>query len=154
MNSNREITYHSIGIIHSPFKSVSGIPVQPTMGKGLEGTVEIFPEYCDALVDIEGFSHIVLIFHLHLSKGYSLRVVPYGESTLRGLFTTRSPRRPNPIGISIVRLAKVNDCILHIRDLDIVDGTPLLDIKPYIPFLDERHDAHIGWISQKAQKKR
>jgi len=150
----KEIRYEPIGIIHSPFKEPQGMPIQPTGAAGIAGTIELNPEYADGLQDIEGFSHIILIYHFHLSKGFSLLVKPFLDKTLRGLFSTRAPGRPNPIGISIVRLVKKDGATLHIENLDIVDGTPLLDIKPYVPELDGLKPERTGWLSQKAHKAR
>ncbi len=147
-----EIRYKPIGVIHSPFKDVQGMPIQPTGAMGIAGTIEIEPGYCDGLKDIEGFSHIVLIYHFHLSDGYSLLVKPFMDDSLRGVFSTRAPRRPNPVGISIVRLVKVEGSTLHIENVDIVDGTPLLDIKPYVPEFDVQKNVRIGWLSDKADK--
>jgi tRNA-Thr(GGU) m(6)t(6)A37 methyltransferase TsaA len=148
----KKITYNPIGIIHSPFNDVKGMPIQPAGARGVAGTVEIKQEYVDGLKDIEGFSHIILIYHFHLSKNYSLKVKPFLDDNLHGVFATRAPRRPNPIGISIVRLVKVEGCILHIEDVDIVDGTPLLDIKPYVPEFDIHETQKIGWLSEKVKK--
>ena len=126
-----KICYKPIGIIHSPFKEPKEAPVQPTMGKDIEGKVEISPEYADGLKDLDGFSHIILICHLHLSKKAPLAPLllkPHRGKGKRGVFATRSPDRPNPIGILVVRLVKIKDNILFIKDIDMVDGTPLLDI--------------------------
>jgi len=131
-----EIKYQPIGIIHSPFKEPRGTPIQPTAAKDVEGTVEVFPEYAEGLKDVDGFSHLILIYHFHLAKRVSLKVKPYMDNNLRGIFATRAPPRPNPIGLSIVQLIKVERNMLHIRDVDVVDGTPLLDIKPYVPEFD------------------
>jgi tRNA-Thr(GGU) m(6)t(6)A37 methyltransferase TsaA len=144
-----KIKYMPIGIIHSPFKKLQGIPIQPTAAKGIKGTVEIFPEYIEGLKDIEGFSHIILIFYFHLSKKTDLKVKPYMDEQTRGVFATRAPSRPNPIGLSVVRLVGVEGTILHIKDVDIVNGTPLLDIKPYVPEFDGIEVAKIGWLEQK-----
>jgi len=148
----KEIRYTPIGIIHSPFKEPRGMPIQPTAAKGVRGTVELRPEYVDGLKDIEGFSHIILLFHLHLSQDYSLEVRPFLDDHLRGVFATRAPRRPNPIGISTVRLVKVEGRVLQVEDVDIVDGTPLLDIKPYVPEMDGRNADRIGWLTGKVDK--
>ncbi|RLG40287.1 MAG: tRNA (N6-threonylcarbamoyladenosine(37)-N6)-methyltransferase TrmO [Thermoproteota archaeon] len=144
-----EIRYRPIGIIHSPFKDVRGMPIQPTGAKGIFGTVEVFPEFCEGLKDIEGFSHIILVYHFHRSKGYSLLVKPFVDDQKRGVFATRAPRRPNPIGISVVRLVRVEGCTLHVEGVDILDGTPLLDIKPYVPEFDARNNVRIGWLEEK-----
>jgi tRNA-Thr(GGU) m(6)t(6)A37 methyltransferase TsaA len=143
-----EITYRPIGVIHSPFKSKEGVPIQPVYGKGVEGYVEIFPEYAEGLKDLDGFSHVILIYHFHLSSGYDLLVKPFLDNEMRGVFATRAPKRPNPIGISIVRLKEINGSIVRISDVDILDGTPLLDIKPYVPEFDNRTDVKVGWLEK------
>lgn len=152
-----EITYKPIGIIHSPFKEVEGTPIQPTGAVGIKGTVELFNEYCNGLKDLDGFSHIILIYHFHLSKEYSLEVKPFLDVEKRGVFATRSPVHPNPIGISVVRLIELKGSTLNIEDIDIVDNTPLLDIKPYVPDFDHRSDVRAGWLSGRSsnvQRKR
>jgi len=147
-----EIKYRPIGVIHSPFKEPKGTPIQPAGAKGINGTVEIFPEYTEGLKDIEGFSHIILLYHFHLSKGAALIVKPYMDSEAHGVFAMRGPSRPNPIGISVVRLVKVERNTLQIQDVDIVDGTPLLDIKPYVPEFDTREVERIGWLGKSVHK--
>jgi len=148
----KEVRYKPIGIVHSPFKKPQNVPIQSVASKGIKGSVEVAREYVKGLKDIEEFSHIILIYHFHLSRPYSLLVKPYLDKNLRGLFSTRSPSRPNPIGISIVRLTKVEDNILYIQDVDIIDGTPLLDIKPYVPKFDQRKAARIGWLKNKIKR--
>ena len=148
----QEIRYRPIGVIHSPFKQTKGMPIQPAGARGVAGTVEVIPEYGDGLKDLDGFSHIFLLYHFHLSQGYSLRVKPYLDDSLRGVFATRAPRRPNAIGISVVRLVGIEGCTLHIEDLDIADSTPLLDIKPYVPEFDQREAERTGWLAGKAEK--
>jgi len=150
----REIKYHPIGVIHSPFKEVEGVPIQPTGAQGVKGSIEVFPEYCAGLKDVEGFSHIILVYHFHLCKGYSLLVKPFMDKEPRGVFAMRGPARPNPIGISTVRLLSLEGCTLHIEEVDIVDGTPLLDIKPYVPDFDWRRAERIGWLSEKSKNVR
>lgn len=147
-----ETRYQPIGIIRSPFKQPCGTPIQPAGAGDVEGTVEIAPEYVDGLKDLEGFSHIILIYHFHLAKGYSLAVKPYMDDKSRGVFATRAPSRPNPIGISIVRLVKVDKNRLHIRGVDMVDGTPLLDIKPYVPQFDAPRTERLGWLDRVVDK--
>jgi len=147
-----EIKYKPIGVIHSPFKEPRGTPIQPAGAKGTSGTVEIFPEYAKGLKDIEGFSHIILLYHFHLSKRSALLAKPYMDNETHGVFAMRGPSRPNPIGISVVRLVKVEGNKLHIQDVDIVDGTPLLDIKPYIPEFDIREVERIGWLEKSVHK--
>ena len=147
-----EIKYKPIGVIHSPFKEPKGTPIQPAAAKGINGIVEVFPEYAEGLKDIEGFSHIILLYHFHLSKGSSLIAKPYMDNETHGVFAMRGSNRPNPIGISIVCLAKVEGNMLHIRDVDIVDGTPLLDVKPYVPEFDIREVERIGWLEKNVHK--
>ncbi|MCD6108126.1 MAG: tRNA (N6-threonylcarbamoyladenosine(37)-N6)-methyltransferase TrmO [Thermoplasmata archaeon] len=146
------IKYKPIGFIHTPFKEPKGVPIQPVAGKDIEGKVEILPDYVEGLKDLEGFSHIILIYHLHLSKKPSLLVKPYMDEKLRGVFATRAPSRPNPIGLSIVRLVKIKGNMVYIKDVDIVDGTPLLDIKPYVPEFDLREVNRIGWLEKNIYK--
>ncbi len=145
------IKYKPIGIIKSPFKKLEGMPIQPIGACGVTGEILINKEYMDGLIDLDEFSHIILIYHLHLSNGYSLRVKPFLDDKMHGVFATRAPKRPNPIGLSVVRLIKVNGNILHISNVDIVDGTPLLDLKPYIPHFDkeESEELCIGWFEDK-----
>ena len=143
------IEYRPIGVIHSPFSEAQGIPIQPRFGRGIEGTVTIFPEHVEGLRDLDGFSHITLLYHFHRSSGYALTVRPFLDERKRGLFATRAPRRPNPIGISTVRLVGIEGTTLHIVDLDILDGTPLLDIKPYVPAFEHPEAIRIGWLTGK-----
>jgi len=147
------IKYRPIGIIHSPFKTPQGTPIQPTAAYNVKGTIEIFPEFVEGLKDLDGFSHIILIYHFHLVSSFSLLVKPYMDDNFHGVFATRAPARPNPIGISVVRLDRIEKNLLHVRDIDVVDGTPLLDIKPYVPEFDVRNDvSKIGWLKQNIKK--
>jgi tRNA-Thr(GGU) m(6)t(6)A37 methyltransferase TsaA len=145
------IKFKSIGTIHSPFKDLEGMPIQPIGARGIKGEININPEYNGGLKDLEGFSHIILIYHLHLSKGHLLEVKPFLDTEKRGIFATRAPKRPNPIGLSVVKLEKIEENTIHIFNVDIVDGTPLLDIKPYIPHFDKHpdDDITIGWFEDK-----
>ncbi len=142
------IIYKSIGVIHSPFTKLEGMPIQPTGAKGIQGTVDIFPEFQKGLNDIEGFSHIILLYHLHRSEGFNLVVTPFLDDQPRGLFATRAPKRPNSIGLSVVKLLKREENILHIENVDILDGTPLLDIKPYIPVFEPDEEIQVGWLGK------
>lgn len=148
----KEITYKPIGIVYSPFKEPKGTPIQPTTAKGIKGKIEMFSEYVDGLQDIDGFSYIILLYHCHLAKGFSLKVKPFLDDKLHGVFATRAPRRPNSIGFSIVHLIRIEENIIHIQDVDIIDGTPLLDIKPYIPNFDIREIGKIGWLEKNIHK--
>ncbi len=146
------ISYAPIGIVRSPFKDIVGMPIQPQGASGISGTVELCPEFVPGLKDLEGFSHLILLYHFHLCEGYSLEVKPFLDDRRHGVFATRSPRRPNAIGLSTVRLTDIEGPVLHILDVDIVDGTPLLDIKPYVPQFDVRTTDRIGWFSGKVQR--
>jgi tRNA-Thr(GGU) m(6)t(6)A37 methyltransferase TsaA len=147
-----EIRYRPIGVIHSPFKETRGTPIQPASAKGISGTVEVFTEYAKGLEDISGFSHLILLYHFHLARKPTLEAKPFMDDEPHGIFAMRGPSRPNPIGISIVRLVRVEGNILHIEDVDIVDGTPLLDIKPYVPEFDRREVEKIGWLEKKVHR--
>jgi len=144
-----KIQFTAIGIIHSPLKVSRGAPIQPRYARGIEGRIEIFPEYVAGLADLAGFSHITLIYYFHKAKGCSLRVVPFLDDNEHGVFATRSPHRPNPIGISVVKLLDVRDNILRICDIDALDGTPLLDIKPFVPEFFDRENIRLGWLHEK-----
>jgi len=147
-----KIEYEPIGIIHTPFKEMRGTPIQPAGAKDIDGAVEVFPQFAEGLTDIEGFSHIILIYHFHLVRTSHLKAKPYMDDKERGVFAMRGPSRPNPLGISVVRLIKVEGNRLHVRDVDIVDGTPLLDIKPYVPEFDVRVVHRVGWLKGRLQK--
>jgi len=137
-----------IGIIHSPFKVLEDMPIQPTGAAGISGTVEVDASFCEGLKDLDGFSHIILLYQFHRSQGYALQVIPFMDTTSRGLFATRAPKRPNPIGLSIVELERVDGNCLHISNVDILDGTPLLDIKPYVPQFDIHQVTRSGWLDR------
>lgn len=146
------ISYRPIGIIHTPFKEAKGTPIQPTAATGISGVIELNPDYEAGLKDIEAFSHLILIYHLHLVREASLLVKPFLDNDLHGIFATRSPSRPNAIGLSVVRLAKVEGNRLHILDVDIIDGTSLLDIKPYVAEFDVRKGTKNGWFANRIHK--
>jgi tRNA-Thr(GGU) m(6)t(6)A37 methyltransferase TsaA len=144
----KKISYQPIGIIHSPFKDIKGMPIQSAGAKGIKGTIELGHEFAAGLKDLTGFSHIILLYHFHLSQSYSLRVKPFLDKAMRGVFATRAPRRPNSIGLSVVKLLGIEGRTLHVEEVDIVDGTPLLDIKPYVPEFDVKRAKRIGWLSK------
>ncbi len=146
------VQYEPIGVIRTPYKMKKGTPIQPSGARDVKGTVELNPEYTEGLKDLDGFTHIILIYHFHRTDGHSLHVQPYMDQTKRGVFATRIPGRPNPIGISIVRLDEIQGNTLHVRDVDILDGTPLLDIKPYVPEFDAAPDVEIGWLTNRVQR--
>jgi tRNA-Thr(GGU) m(6)t(6)A37 methyltransferase TsaA len=143
-----EFKLQPIGIIRSPFIEKRDTPIQPSRSTA-RGTVEVYPEFADGLRDLESFSHIILIYYFHQSSGYTLSVKPFLDTQERGLFATRYPARPNQIGISIVRLMGREDNLLDIEGVDVLDGTPLLDIKPYVPDFDIREDVSTGWYSKR-----
>lgn len=143
-----EIILKPIGVIRTPFKSKRETPIQPTRSNAI-GKVELEPEYSAGLTDLEGFSHIYLIYYFHRSSGYELLVKPFLDDRQRGLFATRYPARPNSIGISIVRLLAREENILTVGDIDVLDETPLLDIKPYVPDFDKREKVSTGWYAER-----
>jgi len=131
-----------------------GTPIQSAFSKDGEGTVKLFPQFKQGLKDLKGFSHIILIYHFHKSKGYDLLCRPFLDEVERGLFATRAPRRPNPIGLSIVRLEKISGTTLSVASLDVLDETPLIDIKPYIPQFDSLTSPQVGWFEKALRKKK
>ena len=142
------IRYYPIGTIHTPFQTVTGMPIQPGSAKAATGTVEVLPAYATGLKDLEGFSHLILLYHFHLVGEPQLTVTPFLDEQPRGIFATRAPTRPNPIGLSIVQLLRREENVLHVANVDIVDGTPLLDIKPYVPAFDGPAAARTGWLEE------
>lgn len=145
------IKYKPIGIIRSIFKESIGIPRQAVGASNIKGQIEIFEQFTEGLKDLDGFSHIVVIFHMHLVKKSSLKACPPWDGKEHGVFATRSPYRPNPIGLSVVRLESIARNILHITGVDMADGTPVLDIKPHIPDLNPKNDIRIGWLTDKVE---
>ena len=143
-----KIEYQPIGFIRSPHQTTSGTPIQPSRGRGIRGTIEIEEVYVEALSDLDGFSHIIVICHLHRASEFKSKVVPYLDTELRGLFATRAPARPNPIGISVLRLLEIDGNRLQIEDVDLLDGTPVLDIKPYVRGFDDQTDVRCGWLDE------
>ena len=137
-----------IGIIRTSFERKRDTPIQPFRSKAT-GRIEVFKKYIDGLSDIEGFSHLILIYKFHKSRGYCLKVKPFLDDHLRGLFATRFPRRPNQIGLTIVELLKRQNNILFVKGIDVLDGTPLLDIKPYVPDFGPKETIRIGWLEGK-----
>jgi tRNA-Thr(GGU) m(6)t(6)A37 methyltransferase TsaA len=144
--------FKPVGILHTPFRTKEGVPIQGVFDPEAEGRAEVFKEYEAGLQDIEGFSHLILIYVFHRSTGYDLICRPYMEDQVRGLFAIRAPRRPNPIGFSVVRLQRREGTILHLAEVDMMDGTPLLDIKPFVPKFDHREGARVGWMEERFKK--
>ncbi len=137
-----------IGTIHTPFDDLEGMPIQPSGAVDVIGTIVVDKEFEQGLTDLEGFSHIILLYHLHHSKGFNLMVKPFLDNQKRGLFSTRAPRRPNPIGLSIVQLIKRENNELTIKGIDVLDNTPLIDIKPYVPGFDAKEVTAVGWLEK------
>ena len=148
------IQYSAIGIVHSPFKEPAGTPIQSTgaAAADVEAVVEIYPQFSEGLKDIDGFSHLILLCHMHRIQSTGLLVKPFLGNELHGVFATRSPGRPNPIGFSVVRLDKVEGRLLRVRGVDILDQTPVLDIKPYIGEFDCRETERVGWFADNLHK--
>lgn len=146
------IHYTPIGVIRSPFREEQGMPIQSIVADDGIGTVELEASYAPGLLDLEGFSHLFLLCHLHRATGRALVVTPFLDEEPHGVFATRSPKRPNPISLSIVRLLQIEGCTLHVAGLDLIDGTPVLDIKPYVPRFDVRTTEAIGWYATQLHK--
>jgi tRNA-Thr(GGU) m(6)t(6)A37 methyltransferase TsaA len=144
------VSFTPIGVVRTPFATQEGMPIQAVAARGVQGRIELDPAYQAGLADLEGFTHLHLITHLHRTGSPSLRVTPYLDTRERGIFATRSPKRPNAIGLSLVRLVRIDGPVLHVEELDLLDGTPLLDIKPYVPPFDDRADARYGWFEGRA----
>jgi tRNA-Thr(GGU) m(6)t(6)A37 methyltransferase TsaA len=145
------IKYKPIGIIRSPYKESIGIPRQAVGASDVKGQIQIFEQFIEGLKDLNGFSHIVVIFHMHLVEKPSLKACPPWDGKEHGVFATRSPYRPNPIGLSVVRLESIAHNILHITSVDMADSTPVLDIKPYIPDLNPKNGIRISWLTDKVE---
>jgi len=146
--SFNSIEFHPIGIIHTPFNTIEDMPIQPLAAKGVKGQIEIFPEYAEGLLHLDGFSHITLLYHFHQSSGYQLKVKPFMDHVEHGVFATKSPKRPNSIGLSTVRLIEITGHILNVEMVDMLNGTPLIDIKPFFARFDNRENTTAGWLDQ------
>jgi len=143
-----EVIYRPIGIIHSPFNSLEDMPIQPTSDVSGSGIVEIFPEFVDGLKDLEGFSYLYLLYHFHKVRQSNLSVTPFLDREPRGIFATRAPSRPNPVGLSLVELVRLENNLIYVERLDVLNETPLLDIKPYVPEFEHTHNVRVGWLEQ------
>ena len=145
-----EYKMRPIGTIHSPFQNKADTPIQASRSE-VTGHIEVHPDYGEGLKDIEGFSYIIMLYVFHQSSGYDLLVKPFLDDELHGIFSIRYPRRPNPIGISTVELLAREENVLHIKGVDVLDGTPLLDIKPYIFDFDHRPEGNSGWFAARSK---
>jgi tRNA-Thr(GGU) m(6)t(6)A37 methyltransferase TsaA len=139
------VTFTPIGTIRSDHRAADTTPIQPVFARGCRGRAEILPAYAAGLADLEAFSHVILLYVFDRAGAMRLTVEPFLEAATHGIFATRHPARPNPLGLSVVRLEKIEGTILHLDDVDILDGTPLLDVKPYVPRFDQVADARGGW---------
>ena len=135
-----------IGIVHSPFVRAKGTPIQPFSAKGSEGRIEIFDPYLEGLRDLDGFQRIWVLFWCHRARRPKMTVIPYRDTVEHGLFATRAPARPNPIGLSTLRLLRISGNILYVAELDILHGSPVLDIKPYVAEYDSYPAQRCGWL--------
>ncbi|MEA3417575.1 MAG: tRNA (N6-threonylcarbamoyladenosine(37)-N6)-methyltransferase TrmO [Thermodesulfobacteriota bacterium] len=141
-----------IGIIHSPYKEIENMPIQSVGAKDVKGYIEIYADYVPGLKDLNGFSHIYVIYKFHTNKNYSLLVKPFLDNTERGLFSTRAPKRPNQIGLSIFKIESIDNEKIYVSGVDVLDQTPLLDIKPYVSKFDAINDSKNGWLENVMRK--
>ena len=144
----KRIIIKPIGQIFTPHLDIKNMPIQPIAAEGVKGFIKLLPEYIDGLKDLDGFSHITLVYHFHKIEGHELVVTPFMDTEQHGIFATKAPKRPNAIGISTVKLIKIEGNILHIEQVDMLDGTPLIDIKPFYPRYDNRENVSIGWLEK------
>jgi len=148
----KDVNYKFIGIIKTPFNSKEGMPIQPTGAKGIKGVIEINPEFAEGLTDLDGFSHIILIYHFHKADNFHLMVKPFMDDKEHGVFSTRAPKRPNSIGLSVVKLNHIEGNLVYVENIDVLNETPLLDIKPLIPDVDFAEVDRLGWLEGKSNK--
>lgn len=148
----QSVAFQPIGVLHSPHKELSGMPIQPVGARGVAGHIALRAELAPGLKDLDGFSHVIVLYHLHGSQGFELLVTPFLDTEERGVFSTRAPRRPNAIGLSVLEVAGVDVAggVLHLNNVDVLDGTPVLDIKPYVPAFDAWPGQRTGWMQGKA----
>ena len=143
---SKPITINSIGIIHTPYNNINGMPIQPLAAEGVKGYIELFPEYVKGLTDLAEFSHITLLYHLHKINNYDLMTKPFMDTKEHGIFATKSPKRPNAIGLSTVKLLKIDNNVIHIEMVDMLNESPLIDIKPFFSKFDNRTNTKSGWL--------
>lgn len=146
------VVFRPIGIIRTPFDRPEGMPIQAAAAVGVRGRIELDEALTEGLADLDGFSHLILLYHLHRITESRLTVTPFLDDSARGIFATRSPARPNPIGLSTVRLIAVSGSTIEVEDVDMIDGTPLLDIKPYVPAFDQRDGVVVGWYTDRLER--
>ena len=142
-----------IGTIHTPFMEIADMPIQPVGAVGVRGHIDLRADLAEGLSDLDGFSHLILLYQFHQTAAVRLTVTPFLDPEPRGVFATRAPTRPNPIGLSIVKLIEIRGCRLEIQNIDVLDGTPLIDIKPYVPAFDRPEgEIRTGWLEQAAER--
>ncbi|THB64223.1 MAG: tRNA (N6-threonylcarbamoyladenosine(37)-N6)-methyltransferase TrmO [Desulfovibrio sp.] len=146
------VVYEPIGVIRSSFTKLEGMPIQPVGAGESLGELQLNDEFAPGLVNLDGFSRCILIYHFHKSRGFKLKVTPFMDTVQRGLFSTRAPKRPNAVGLSIVEILSIEDNVVRIKGVDVLDNTPLLDIKPYVPRFDAWPEARCGWLETNAEK--
>jgi tRNA-Thr(GGU) m(6)t(6)A37 methyltransferase TsaA len=148
ISSMGKIIINPIGVIRTPHTNIKNMPIQPIAAEGIKGHIELLPEYVAGLKDLEGFSHITLVYHFHKIVGFRLEVIPFMDDQSHGIFASKAPKRPNAIGISTVKLIAISGNIIHIEQVDMLDKTPLIDIKPFYPRYDNRENVKIGWLEK------
>lgn len=142
------IIINPIGVIRTPHTDIKNMPIQPIAADGIKGYIELLPQYVAGLKDLIGFSYITLIYHFHKIEGFELEVIPFMDTEKRGIFSCKAPKRPNAIGLSTVKLLGIEGNIIHIEQVDMLDGTPLIDVKPFFPKYDNRDNVSIGWLEK------
>ena len=145
--SDETIIYKPIGIIYTPYQRIQDMPIQPGGASHVRGKLVINPKFSAGIADLDGFSHVYLIYHFHQVQDYEMIVTPFLDEKPHGIFATRAPKRPNPIGLSIVKLVSIEENVLIIDNVDMLDGTPILDIKPYVPAFDQQNHIRVGWLT-------
>jgi len=150
VNNDTPIIYQPIGWLQTPFTEIAGMPIQPSGARGVRGTLRVKDEFVPGLRDLDGFSHLICLYHLHRCTGYALEVTPFLDQQTHGIFATRSPKRPNPIGLSVLRIVAISGDTIQLEDVDMLDGTPVLDIKPYVPTFDAPAADRFGWLTEAA----
>lgn len=152
MNADTPIVFQPIGWLQTPFTVIAEMPIQPSGARGVRGILQVKDEFVPGLRDLAGFSHIICLYHLHRCTGYALEVTPFLDTATHGIFATRSPKRPNPIGLSVMRLVGIDGPCVHLEDVDMLDETPVLDIKPYVPAFDAPAADRFGWLTDAAAR--
>lgn len=152
MPEHSDICFRPIGYFRTPFSSPVGMPIQPAGARGVRGQIDILEEFSEGLTDLDGFSHVFVVYHLHEVGGYKLLTTPFLDVVPHGVFATRSPARPNPIGLSVLKVISVDAGTIELEDVDVLDGTPVLDIKPYVAEFDACNANRFGWFEGNSQR--